>query len=324
MSNISSVDYIKLLMSFMVVAIHTRPFEEFNNTTLDCLFDSVVNVAVPYFFIASGFFLFRSVTNPLTGEGKNRCRKYIKKIIRLYCVWTILYLPLSIYGFYAGNLPFGTSILLFLRNFLFVGENYYSWPLWYLLGLIVAVGIIYLLLLRRVNVYCVFLIALLAGIAGAMIEYLYGSCSLGSIDLYYKVFATTRNGFFVGFLCVTLGMLTAYDKIKTHMILLWFMLISGLIGSYYHVWLSPVLSAFALFAIIIRCDFGGVEAAKFFRSMSVIIYFIHMFWVAIIELCFQGKSGSLGLFVLVSCLSVVTSFILLRFRESYFYRLCFY
>lgn len=44
-------------MAFCVIAIHTQPLVNCNNDSILSIYDSVVRLAVPFFFITSGFLL---------------------------------------------------------------------------------------------------------------------------------------------------------------------------------------------------------------------------------------------------------------------------
>lgn len=125
-----------------------------------------------------------------------KIKAYIKRICKLYLLWTLIYLPLSIYGFILVGMPILKSIAVFFRNILLIGENYMSWPLWYLLALIVAVGIIYLFLKIRVSIYGIVVISVLMALIGLGLDYCKGNAVMQPItDLYFSVFQKTRNGF---------------------------------------------------------------------------------------------------------------------------------
>ena len=119
------IDCLKLVMAYVVVAIHT----------LESTHWVFWWTAVPFFFIVSGFFLFRK----LTGEWREDVRTiggWTLKGLRLYLVWTAVYLPFTVYGWKLDGLTVVQGLLQFARNLVFVGENYLSWPLWYLLGMV--------------------------------------------------------------------------------------------------------------------------------------------------------------------------------------------
>lgn len=64
------LDVMKFVMAIVVVAIHTRPEMSFSSPFVIRLFESVYSIAVPFFFMASGFLLFRKISLPLNEEGE--------------------------------------------------------------------------------------------------------------------------------------------------------------------------------------------------------------------------------------------------------------
>ena len=51
------VDVGKFIMSIFVVAIHTRPTVDMQNNCIKSLMNVFMDCAVPFFFLASGFFV---------------------------------------------------------------------------------------------------------------------------------------------------------------------------------------------------------------------------------------------------------------------------
>lgn len=49
-----------------------------------------------------------------------------------------MYLPLAIYGFCINDIPVLKSCFYYVRGFLFIGEQFNSWILWYLLFMVVG------------------------------------------------------------------------------------------------------------------------------------------------------------------------------------------
>ena len=119
-------------MAFCVIAIHTLPLKNVQNEVITSLFDTVTSLAVPFFFLSSGYLVEKKCE-----EGNDRIfvlNKQIRKLIRYYVLWTAIYLPITIYGFSQSGDGLVKSTALFFRNIIFQGENHYSWPLWYLLS----------------------------------------------------------------------------------------------------------------------------------------------------------------------------------------------
>ena len=56
------------------------------------------NLAVPVFFITAGFFLFRKVDRQQPEAGRRAVLQYCGRILRLYLLWSVLYLPIDYYN----------------------------------------------------------------------------------------------------------------------------------------------------------------------------------------------------------------------------------
>lgn len=140
----SDLDVVKFFMAFLVVEIHTRPFGASSFVQgIDC-------IAVPFFFIASAFLCFRGLDVGQFSDGESgacfRVRKTIKKLLMLYITWTVIYIPVSLFGYALNGLGPTAIFVSLVRGTVFVGENMYSWPLWYLLASAVAFFLVFILL----------------------------------------------------------------------------------------------------------------------------------------------------------------------------------
>lgn len=83
------IDLMKFICAILVVTIHTSPFKNVSPLLDYGLTQYIARLAVPFFFVASGYFLFRKtdydnfdVNVPLT---------YAKRIFRLYLLWNAIY-----------------------------------------------------------------------------------------------------------------------------------------------------------------------------------------------------------------------------------------
>lgn len=146
--NYPDLDTAKLAMAFLVVEIHARPLMGF--PLFEGIIEGIDVVAVPFFFIASAFLCFRGLDEyafiNASYLGAVRVRKTIEKLLRLYLTWTLLFLPLTVLGNILLGNSFSRALFMFLRGMLLVGENCYSWPLWYLLASVVGFALVYICL----------------------------------------------------------------------------------------------------------------------------------------------------------------------------------
>lgn len=219
-------DLLKFLMSLGVVWIHcgdvSMPF---------------LGWIVPAFFALSGFFLFHKVFS--TSAPIAAVEGWWKKTLKLYLIWTLIFLPYAVVGFWRDGLPFLTGAAAWLRNVIFRGENYMSWPLWYLLGMLQAGFIIWLWVKCKAPFWMLCIIALLFWLLPKFVD-------LNSLTLWNKLMRQTGDGFTVG---------------------LPFMVLGGLFRK-----LFPSISAWPK-------DSPYYRSSLFLRFMSTHIYLTHMLWL---------------------------------------------
>lgn len=203
------LDVTKFLMAFLVVEIHTRPFG------ISPLVQGLDCVAVPFFFIASAFLCFRGLSAAdFTDSESAACSRVwrtTKNLLRLYLMWTAVFLPITAFGYAMSCVGPTKAAISFIRGTLLVGENIYSWPLWYLLASAVAFFLVLVLLRGGVRPECVLAIAAAFALLGFAMSCAYEwdaapAWLAGVLDLYFKEFTNVRNGLFEGFFYVALGM----------------------------------------------------------------------------------------------------------------------
>lgn len=202
----SSIDVLKLLMAFLVVFIHMEAIYQLDLTR--AMF-YLTRTAVPFFFIAAGFLLqerLKTSENPMT-----TLRHYTQRVLKMYLFWTACYAPITLYMYIHGHTPARQAIYQYVKGVLLVGESHYSWHLWFLLALLVAVVAIWGMLRLHCKVQHIFLIGLLLMCIGQLMDHLHHGNPSGSLtyilDKYYALFVNTRNGLFQGLGFVSGGML---------------------------------------------------------------------------------------------------------------------
>lgn len=95
------VDLVKFLLSILVVAIHMGV----------PILAELGRIAVPYFFIISGYFFFGKYNSSPDLKSRQRLfYKYSKRIMQLFSSWLVIYLPLVFLGIYNSKDPLAVSI----------------------------------------------------------------------------------------------------------------------------------------------------------------------------------------------------------------------
>lgn len=203
-----SIDIVKFLMAILVIGIHTEPFQ--NNIWLDRGFGIITRLCVPFFFIVSSY-LFWNKPNQNLG-------RYIKRMLILYFIWTIIYLPL-----YWNSIK-NMSILSILRGLLWDGNLIHG--LWFLLASIVGLLFTYGLS-KKLNIRIVFIISIIFLIIGT-VKSTYSTAVEQLTGITLPDYLGFRNGLFYAFPYFTLGMAVAktdnLKKIKINRLLIGFVI----------------------------------------------------------------------------------------------------
>lgn len=79
----NNIDLLKLIMAICVIAIHTRPLYNCGNITVTRVYDSVVGIANPVFFLSTGFLIGKKFFHRCVGGGIS-CSTYKKTIAYVY------------------------------------------------------------------------------------------------------------------------------------------------------------------------------------------------------------------------------------------------
>ena len=114
MNSHRALDISRWIMSLLVIAIHVNVFFPASGVIGKYLFDDLTGVAVPFFFITSGFFFCER-------GGKNNVLQYIEKLGKTYLKWTIIYMPLTILYYYSRGENIAQIIWIIIWRFVFVG-----------------------------------------------------------------------------------------------------------------------------------------------------------------------------------------------------------
>ena len=118
----SGIDCARLIAAVFVLAIHVFPYTTISqpNDALSTLLRTTGRLAVPFFLMTTGYFLFPKQTCNVT-----QLKKYISRILILYGIATALYLPILVYANYFQNFTFSKL----LKDILFNGTFYHLWYL---------------------------------------------------------------------------------------------------------------------------------------------------------------------------------------------------
>lgn len=85
-------DLLRFLLSFVVISIHT-----INDSDKIGVVKALQDISVPLFAMTTGFLCMNTCGYPCR-ENFDNIKKYELSIIKTYLIWTLLYIPLTIYG----------------------------------------------------------------------------------------------------------------------------------------------------------------------------------------------------------------------------------
>lgn len=275
-TQIQGIDVGKYVMALSVVAIHV----EFHMaTSFPWMFIWFIRLAVPFFFIVSGFLLAREVPQiPL--EEKKFLKKRVVKIIKLYSLWLLIYSPISFVCYFTSNMSIVEYLESIVKGILVYGETPFAWPLWFLYSLLLNSIGLYLTAKSKlwrvlfVIVICIFYIV-------AQIFQNYDNLiDTQIIEFIYKVFpvrALAGGGYF---LCGIL--LNKWFKYLNNLLITFIFLGISILLFVTNLPFYEILGGIAIFLISKSIRLENAHLSKSLRVQSMWIYYLHMYVIFII------------------------------------------
>lgn len=136
------VDVWKFLLAFAVVAIHIKFF--FKGFVYPLGISWFLSFAVPFYFIVMGFLLARKLMDKRKEEQLIILKERSKRLFRLFGIWLLIYLPITIYNRFEENLPLFKFIISYIISILCRGETYLAWPLWFIYAAAIFHGFLFI------------------------------------------------------------------------------------------------------------------------------------------------------------------------------------
>lgn len=176
-----NVDIMKFILSLMVVCIHTGVTSPMP-AEIGKFFNAIFNLAVPIFFVYSGYLF--AYKNKM--DKKDKLIKYSKHIVKLYILWSLIYLPICIQICFENGWSIQECLHNYSEGFFKLGQHPYSWQLWYLWSLIFISIVLYIFELLKLGdkveiLICFILFLLFSGKSTSSEVYvnriMYGNCA---------------------------------------------------------------------------------------------------------------------------------------------------
>lgn len=125
-TNHDSCDLMKFIFSILIFAMHINPFHNINQTA-ELGLELLARGGVPFFFIASAYFLFCRQGQNATTQ-KDGFKKYVRRIAYLYLFWFVINLPSVLYtNIYLKGIHSLSTYTYFIKKSLLSSTYTGSW-----------------------------------------------------------------------------------------------------------------------------------------------------------------------------------------------------
>jgi Uncharacterized protein conserved in bacteria len=321
-----AIDLMKFLAAILVVCIHANPLSSISKEMNFLLVQSVARLAVPFFFMTSGYLLYSKLKS--RSNGRSYLIKYLKRIGLLYLLWTLVYMYWDINSFLSVH----RSLIHYLQDAVFAGSHYH---LWYFPSLIAA-AILFYYGQKFLSIRNIVIIAAVLYLIGLLGDSYYGFIQDSSIlspllSDYFGLFLTTRNGLFFGLLFLSLGAYqyeSSFTLKPIRSFCLFLLSLVLLIGEVsflklyseprdFNMLLSLVPASFFLFHSIRNMKLPASSLDyKIFRDSSTLIYCSHGLFLLLYAEIIDPAAHSMMYFTLTLLSSLLLSVIILYLSHN--------
>jgi len=310
----AGIDLLKLIMSVVVVAIHTHPFENWDD--IPQFYNILKICAVPYFFLCSGFLIGKKIFASMDPVQQQKIvEKYIKSFFKIYVIWNVIYLPITIY--YLVNIStaksFFIKMVVYIRDLVFIGQQYNSWILWYILSSVYALLFIRFSIKKKFFSKLPICIALFFVLL--IFLHVFSECDFSDhalINLKKCVSFIFDDGrILTGCVFIPLGIILAKYKVKKAAIFM-FSIIGSLI--YFSTSISLISSLFlsvAIFLTALCINTSKIpNAFIWMRKISIGVYFTHLWiWTIVYSILYGSKTYGAEVFFLTISFSLISTLV---------------
>jgi serine/alanine racemase len=301
------MDLMKVVMALLVVGIHTSIFGF--NLWLDRGYGLITRECVPFFFVASAYFYWLKEKGP---------GAFLKRILLLYLIWCILYLPFDL------DRISGMSLWENLAFYFWRGNDH---ALWYLLSSAIGFLITYLLL-KVFRPKLVLVLGLLFLVIGCL-KSTWSPLLERLFQIPVEDWLGSRNGLFYAFPYTALGMYIAKSpdqgkgrnvrRCSLFLILSFLALVvesvifvSLLDTQHSILWVSVFPFTGFLFLLVNNLSISMPKhVSLLLRKISTLIYVSHGLFLIL----YQSLGGGILFFLAVSASAVVFSLLVIRLSE---------
>ncbi len=315
----NNLDLFKFIMAVVVIALHTEPLKYCKDVFTISVFNSLAGMAVPFFFLCSGYLLGIRMTREMSSEDDMIVlRQHNKKLLKLYVIWSVIYLPITIYHFATNQVRFINSLFWAFRGYVFVGEQYNSWHLWYLLSSI------YVMMLTMILVRFKLLDKLLPIIVGFFsvlsvsvdwVMMMPKNSNNIVFDLVQKVcdFTIANGRIFGGFIYIPIGIIISkevrkssfFSSLSKIVIFLCALVTKCIVDSFFLSFYLQIVISVVFFSLVKDIRLSDNWIYPYLRQLSMMLYLIHMYvWTIYYMTVYGEKTYGVNSFVITSIITL--------------------
>ena len=327
----AAIDYARFIAALFVVAIHISPVKEAGDHYFFWFNQILFRMAVPFFFVTSGFFVASKI------HDKYKLFLYSRKILIFYVLYTIIYFLQIIYSYLNADQKLSDFWKYFLH--LFFLEGSYT-QFWYFLSLLIGIWLLYLLKRCHLDDRNIVLCSgLLYGIG--IVEKVYSNLFeklpiiIKLLNDFGRELPAMRNGFLVAFPFLTIGYyiyqrkIPLCPKIYFGLFIAAFMFFNveafcsiSIIGyegqeMLFSTWFVTLFGFLAVCSVALKerhKQIGGV-----LRNLSMLIFGFHLFvrfyaHIVFVKIC-KWDLNSLEYYILMTMCTVMFSFVILKLSK---------
>ena len=325
--NLDILDLTKLILSIMIVAIHSSIFP--------FVLYPWLRIAVPLFFIISSYLFFTKINKCAVSEKSLFLRNYIIRLLKYYLFWFIILFPLFLiirkFWFTNGF----SSIFIFIRQLIF-GSTFSA--SWFIMATILSTLIIYNLSKRfnnRILFFLFFVIYIFCCLTSSYFNIFNETLFESGYNLYVRFFSYPYLSFPVALIWILIGKIFAENtseniNITENIILiilylcclfLEWRLVFNLNGSYNndcYFFLVPL--CYFIFYLIKNINIK-LKNAKKLRLISIIIYPLHATFIILFKRFFDNYISNVDIlnilsFIFAILISILFSLFVEKFENN--------
>lgn len=308
-----ALDFLKLVLAFMVVGLHAGFLGEYSSLGLYLSANGIFRIAVPIFLIINGFYFFSVLQ-------KNKKLAWFKRVLILYIVWMLFY---SYSWLSLSELSLGG-----LLKVIVIGYHH----LWYVSGMLGAA--IILLIFHRIPSFMLILTVFTFFTIGVFIQYLgnYHYFEGNALDILFNKNHYHRNFLFFSYPFFCIGYLIhkhlIHEKVSLKMngalciIGVVFLLFESYVNCYqydrdggFDNYFSLLFVSPFIFLLFMKINISG--NGKLMALYSSGIYFIHPFVLEILRLFTDFKATFLTFLTIIISILFSLSIIKINQRVKY-------